>query len=70
MAVMAFDPDTRRMVLRDCFPGVTPETVQAHTGFAVDTRGARPIDAPSTEELRILRERCDPDRLILGEPLP
>ena len=66
MAVMRFDAQTKRMYLDKCYPGVTAQQVQDNTAFAIDTSRALPIDPPSEEELRTLRERVDPQRLILG----
>ena len=66
MAVMGFDAESRRMYLKGCFQGVGEEEVLDNMGFAVDTSRARPIAPPSAEELSILREKCDPQRLILG----
>lgn len=66
MARMGFDPLTKRMFLDRYFPGVTPDDILERMGFAVDTSRAREIAAPSRQELKILRERCDPQRLILG----
>jgi glutaconate CoA-transferase, subunit B len=66
LAVMRFDDSTRRMYLAGCYPGVTPRQVQDNTGFEVDVLRTEPVAPPSPSELRILRERCDPQRLILG----
>ena len=66
MAIMGFDADTRQMYLKGCFEGVDKETVLENMGFAVDTSRAAPVPPPSAEELAILRETCDPQRLILG----
>ena len=66
MAMMGFDPDTKQMILKGCFPGVRKEDVLENMGFAVDTSQAAPIRPPSAEELSILRDKCDPQRLILG----
>jgi glutaconate CoA-transferase subunit B len=66
MAIMGFDADTKRMYLKECYEGVSKAAVLDHMGFAVDVSRARTITPPSTEELSILRERCDPQRLILG----
>jgi glutaconate CoA-transferase, subunit B len=35
-------------------------------GFAVDVSRAVPVPPPSAQELAILRDKCDPQRLILG----
>ena len=66
LGIMRFDPDTRRMVLDGCYPGVTPQQILDHMGFAVNIENARTVQAPSNKELDILRNRCDPQRLILG----
>lgn len=66
MAVMGFDDPSRQMYLKGCFPGITPQTVLEHMEFSVDVSRAHDVDPPSAEELRILREVCDPQRLILG----
>lgn len=65
-AKLGFDAETRRMVLLGYFPGVSMAEIHEGMGFDVDTSRAEEIREPSEEELRILRERCDPDRLILG----
>ena len=66
MAIMGFDDTTRKMYLKGCFPGVTKEDALNNMGFEVDVSRARAVTPPSAEELSILRQRCDPQRLILG----
>lgn len=66
MAIMGFDADTRQMYLKGCFEGVSKETVLENMGFAVDVSRAAPVPPPSAQELAILRDKCDPQRLILG----
>ena len=66
MALMGFDDATKLMVLRGCYPGIRPEQVLDHMGFEIDISRAETIPGPSAEELAILREKCDPQRLILG----
>jgi glutaconate CoA-transferase, subunit B len=66
MAIMGFDADTKRMYLKECFEGVSKAAILDNMGFEVDVSRAQTIAPPSTEELSILRERCDPQRLILG----
>lgn len=65
MAVMRFDSQSRKMYLAGCYPGVSADQVQEQMGFAVDLSRERPIAPPSRTELAILREQCDPQRLIL-----
>ena len=68
MAVMRFDETTRRMYLDGCYPESAGADTQENTGFAVPghTPPVPTRTPPSTEELRILREKCDPQRLIPG----
>ncbi len=66
MALMGFDDTTKLMYLRGCYPGISPEQVLDHMGFEIDISRAETIPGPSAEELAILREKCDPQRLILG----
>jgi glutaconate CoA-transferase, subunit B len=66
MGVFRFDPNTRRMYLAGSYAGISTQIILDHMGFAVDISSARPIGPPSDLELSILREKCDPQRLILG----
>ncbi len=65
MATMGFDETTREMVLTGYFPGITPQRILDNMGFEIDVSRAVEVDPPTEAELRILRERCDPQRLIL-----
>jgi glutaconate CoA-transferase, subunit B len=67
LAIMGFDADSRKMYLKGCFQGVEKKDVLDNMGFAVDTSRAADVPAPTAQELMILREKCDPQRLILGE---
>jgi glutaconate CoA-transferase subunit B len=67
LALMRFDSTTRQMYLAGCYPGVSPKQVLDHMGFEVDVSRAKSVDPPSQEELAILRNHCDPQRLILGQ---
>jgi glutaconate CoA-transferase, subunit B len=66
LGVLRFDEDTHEMYLSEVYQGVTGENVQEHTGFALDVSRATPATPPTSEELRILRDDVDPQRLILG----
>jgi len=66
MGVFRFDADTRRMYLAGCYPGISTQEILAHMDFSVDIDMAETITPPTDSELSILRERCDPQRLILG----
>lgn len=65
MAVMRFDETTRRMYLAGCYPGISPEEVLDNMGFGIDVSRSVVIQSPTSEELHILRKKCDPQRLIL-----
>jgi glutaconate CoA-transferase subunit B len=66
-AVMGFDEKNKKMYLKGCFPGVSPEEVLGNMGFEVETDRAVTMAPPTEKELHILRNRCDPQRLILGQ---
>jgi glutaconate CoA-transferase subunit B len=66
MALFRFHDTTGKMYLSGLFPGITIQQVCNNMGFDVETSQAKPVSPPSTDELRILRERCDPQQLILG----
>ncbi|MDM8551538.1 CoA-transferase [Desulfobacterales bacterium HSG2] len=65
MGIMGFDEETKEMYLQSCFPGITPRQILDNMGFEADVSRAGETPPPSDKELRILRERCDPQRLIL-----
>jgi len=65
LAVMKFDESTKEMYLAEYYPGVSIQTVCENTGFDIDTSRAVEAIPPSKEELRILREEVDPQKLIL-----
>jgi glutaconate CoA-transferase subunit B len=65
MGVMGFDPDTKQMILLGCFPGITPEQILDHMEFEIRTDQAKEVPVPTETELTLLREKCDPQRLIL-----
>jgi glutaconate CoA-transferase subunit B len=66
LCVLKFAEDTHEMYLAERYEGVTPEQVQEHTGFALDVSHSTVATPPTAEELRILRDDVDPQRLILG----
>ncbi len=56
-----FDWKNGRMRLTSYFPGVTPDQIQAKTGFALEIApDAHETAPPNVEELRLLREVIDP----------
>ena len=65
MAIMGFDSVSKEMFLKGYFPGMSPNKILEHMGFEVDTTRAVEVAPPNGDELQILREVCDPQRLIL-----
>ena len=66
LALMDFDPDSKRMRLRATHPGVSVEDVVAATGFElVLPEKVEVTEPPSAEELRLLREEIDPEKLYI-----
>jgi glutaconate CoA-transferase subunit B len=66
LGLLKFDEVTREMYLAEYYPGISPGEIVKNTGFPIDVERAVLFDPPSDEELRILREEVDPQRLILG----
>jgi len=64
-AVMRFRPDTKEMYLASYHPGLTAQAVADDTGFALDIASATETPVPTPDELRILREIVDPERVFL-----
>lgn len=66
LAVLGYHPQTKRMMLLATQPGITVEDVVDNTGFDLfipDKVESNP--APTAEELHILREEVDRDRLYI-----
>ncbi len=67
LAVMGFDEDTGAMMIESLQPGVDVEKVQSETGFELIVPAIiEHTDPPTAEELRVLREEVDPQRLVIG----
>jgi glutaconate CoA-transferase subunit B len=61
LCVFRFDPRARMLRLQSVHPGVTPEEVQARTGFRTDASASTPpTPGPTAEQLEILRTRVRP----------
>ena len=66
LAVLDFHPETKRMRVFSLHPGVTYEAVKTATGFRLEEGGAvAETPAPTTEELRVLRDEVDPAGYVL-----
>jgi glutaconate CoA-transferase subunit B len=65
LGVMKFDDRTKEMYAAEYYPGITPARIRECTGFSIDISRAKEAIPPQAEELRILREQVDPQKLIL-----
>lgn len=63
--VMRFQSNSKAMYLANYHPGLTAELVAEDTGFSLPINGAAETPIPTEEELRILREVVDPERIFL-----
>jgi glutaconate CoA-transferase subunit B len=65
LCVLKFDELTKEAYLAEYYPGVSVDKIVENTGFPLDTSRAVETHPPSAEELRILRDEVDPQRLML-----
>ena len=66
LALMDFDPKSKRMRLKATHPDVSVEDVVTATGFELlQSESIESTEPPSTEELRLLREEIDPEKLYI-----
>lgn len=62
LAVLDFEPGSKRMRLQSVHPGVTVDEVQEATGFELVVAEDIPVTAaPTDEQVRLIREVIDPD---------
>lgn len=67
LAIMDFEPDSKRMRLLSLHPGKTLEQVKAATGFELLVGdGLTETPPPTDGQLLVLRTQVDPGRYILG----
>jgi glutaconate CoA-transferase subunit B len=66
MGVLRFRSDTKTIYLTNYHPGLSPQAVAEETGFPLEFEGATETLPPIPEELRILREVVDPERIFLS----
>ena len=65
-AVLGFDSVTRSATLLSLHPGIQLDDVIASTGFPLQTPKQIPLTPlPTAEELRLLREEIDPNRVYI-----
>jgi len=65
LGIMYFDKDSKEMYLAYYYPGVTPQDILDNMEFSVDVSKASEATPPTEMELKILRERVDPHKLVL-----
>jgi glutaconate CoA-transferase subunit B len=66
-AIFGFHPETKEMSLLSIHPGNTVEDVVATMGFKPHVPLEIPFtEPPTTEQLRLIREKIDPDRMYVG----
>ena len=65
--VFGFDPETKEMVLESLHPGVDLAEIRAKVGWDIGVKpGLKETEPPTPEELHLLRERLDPQRVYTG----
>ena len=62
-AVFQPEEGTNRMILKSVHPGVDREKLKDETGFEIDVTGVPETPIPTTEEIRLIREVVDPNRI-------
>jgi glutaconate CoA-transferase, subunit B len=66
-AIYGFHPETKRMTLISIHPGNTPEDVFSTLGFRPVVPPEIPFtEPPTSEQLRLIRDVIDPDRMYMG----
>ncbi len=65
LGIMRFDEKTKEIYLSEYYPMETPQKIQGNTGFELDITRAVESTPITEEELRILREEIDPQKLII-----
>jgi len=69
-ALFGFDQKTRRMVLLEVIPGHTPEQIQEKVDFELlISPDLKKMREPTKEDLKLLREVCDPEGYFLARKL-
>lgn len=67
-AIFSFHPDTKKMMLVSIHPGTTLEDVLGTMGFSPVVPEQLPYTEPPTQEqVRLIREVIDPQRMYMGK---
>ncbi|MGA2937208.1 MAG: CoA-transferase [Syntrophobacteraceae bacterium] len=68
LALMGYDPESKRMRVESLHPGVTKEQVIENTGFEMLFLDVLPeTPEPTDQELKLLREEVDPLGVVTGK---
>jgi glutaconate CoA-transferase subunit B len=71
LAILGFEPVSKRMRLESLHPGVMLEEVREQTGFELLLPSRIPeTEAPTMDQIRLLREKIDPEGEYLAPPEP
>jgi len=65
LGIMKFDERTKEIYLSEYHPGVSSQHIKENTGFDIDVSKAVESKPVIEEELRLLREEVDPQKLII-----
>ena len=69
-AVFGFDEETRRMMLLEVAPDLSPNDIQDKVGFELlIPEGVKRMEEPKAADLRLLREVIDPKGYLLGRKI-
>lgn len=67
LGLLKFDAQTKAIYLSEHYPGISPVEIKAQTGFELDVSKSVESLPPTAQELAILRQKVDPQRLILDK---
>ena len=66
-AIFGFDPETKSMTLTSIHPGTRLDDVLANMGFRpLIPKQIQYTEPPTSEQLRLIREEIDPERMYMG----
>jgi len=65
LGIMRFHNETKRMYLAEYFPGISIEQIEENTSFEMDLSQAVEAKAPTKEVLDILKNKVDPQRIMI-----
>lgn len=66
-AIFGFHPETKKMLLQSVHPGNTIEDIIATMGFEPHIPEQAPFtELPTPDQLKLIREEIDPDRMYIG----